>query len=127
MSGSDHEEVDNLASTIEDLLKMGIIRFDDSCADDSSAADHERVILTTQFSFVLSKLMEDMNVRKDDQEALLKAIYFSFVIYLNEYLNLPKKLTMALGNDVEKFQDDSEMSRSIRNYVLVLYNIFQKM
>jgi hypothetical protein len=64
---------------------------------------------------------------KDDQEAVLRAIYLSFLIYLNEYLKLPKRLTMALGNDVEKFQDDSELSRSIKNYVLVLYDIFQKL
>jgi hypothetical protein len=123
MSGSDDEAtVDNFAATIEELLKMGLIRF-----DESTGAGREKVILTTQYAYVLSKLMVDMDVVKDDQEAVLRAIYYSFLIYLNEYLNLPKRLTMALGNDVEKFQDDSELSRSIKNYVLVLYEIFQKM
>jgi hypothetical protein len=123
MSGSDDEAiVDNFAATIEELLKMGLIRF-----DESTGAGREKVILTTQYAYVLSKLMVDMDVVKDDREAVLRAIYYSFLIYLNEYLNLPKRLTMALGNDVEKFQDDSELSRSIKNYVLVLYDIFQKM
>jgi hypothetical protein len=123
MSGSDHEAiVDNFATTIEELLKMGTIRFDESTGD-----GREKVILTTQYAYVLSKLMVDMDVMKDDQEAVLRAIYLSFLIYLNEYLKLPKRLTMALGNDVEKFQDDSELSRSIKNYVLVLYDIFQKL
>jgi hypothetical protein len=123
MSGSDPEAiVDNFAAAIEELLKMGIIKF-----DESTGGVPERVILTTQYAYVLSKLMIDMDVMKDDQEAVLRAIYFSFLIYLNEYLNLPKRLTMALGNDVEKFQDDSELSRSIKNYVLVLHDIFRKM
>jgi hypothetical protein len=123
MSGSDDEAiVDNFAATIEELLKMGLIRI-----DESTGAGREKVILTTQYAYVLSKLMVDMDVVKDDQEAVLRAIYYSFLIYLNEYLNLPKRLTMALGNDVEKFQDDSELSRSIKNYVLVLYDIFQKL
>lgn len=123
MSGSDDEAtVDNFAATIEELLKMGLIRF-----DESTDAEREKVVLTTQYAYVLSKLMVDMDVMKDDQEGVLRAIYYSFLIYLNEYLNLPKRLTMALGNDAEKFQDDSELSRSIKNYVLVLYDIFQKM
>jgi hypothetical protein len=123
MSGSDHDAiVDNFATTIEELLKMGTIRFDESTGD-----GREKVILTTQYAYILSKLMVDMDVMKDDQEAVLRAIYLSFLIYLNEYLKLPKRLTMALGNDVEKFQDDSELSRSIKNYVLVLYDIFQKL
>lgn len=119
MSEPDHEEtVENLAASIEDLLRMGIIKF-----DDSSGIDHERVILTTQFSFILSKLMEDPNVMKENQEALLKALYFAFLIYLDDELKIPRRLTTALGNDIEKFQDASELSKSVRRYVLVLFNI----
>ncbi len=122
MSEPDHEEtVENLAGSIEDLLRMGIIKF-----DDSSVIDHERVILTTQFSFILSKLMEDPNVMTENQEALLKALYFAFLIYLDDELKIPRRLTLALGNDIEKFQDASELSKSVRRYVLVLFNIMRK-
>lgn len=122
MSESDHEEtVENVASTIEDLLRMGIIKF-----DDSSDVDREKVILTAKFSFILSKLMTDPNVIKDDQQAILKALYFAFLIYLDEELKLPQRLTMALGNDIEKFQDSSELSKSIRRYVIVLDNILRE-
>jgi hypothetical protein len=33
---------------------------------------------------------------------------------------------LALGNDIEKFQDASELSKSVRRYVLVLFNIMRK-
>ena len=122
MSEPDHEEtVENLAASIEDLLRMGIIKF-----DDSGVIDHERVILTTQFSFILSKLMEDPNVMTENQEAILKALYFAFLIYLDDELKIPRRLTLALGNDIEKFQDASELSKSVRRYVLVLFNIMRK-
>jgi hypothetical protein len=119
MSESDHEEtVENVAASIEDLLRMGIIKFDDSSGD-----GHEKVILTAKFSFILSKMMADPNVMKDDQQALLKALYYALLIYLDDELKLPRKLTMALANDIEKFQDALELSKFVRRYVMVLYNI----
>lgn len=122
MSESDHEEtVENVAASIEDLLRMGIIKF-----DDSSIVEHEKVILTAKFSFILSKIMKDPNVIKDDQQALLKALYYAFLIYLDDELKLPRRLTVALANDIEKFQDASELSKSTRRYVLVLYNILRE-
>jgi hypothetical protein len=122
MSESNHEEtLENVATAIEDLLRMGIIKF-----DDSSVVEREKVILTAKFSFILSKLMTDPNAMKDDQQAILKALYFAFLIYLDEELKLPRRLAIALGNDIEKFQDASELSKSIRSYVMVLYNILRE-
>jgi len=122
MSEPDHEEtVENLAASIEDLLRMGILKF-----DDSNVVARERVILSTQFSFILSKLIGDPNVMKENQEALLKALYFAFLIYLDDELKIPRRLTMALGNDIEKFKDASELSKSVRRYVLVLFNIMRE-
>lgn len=122
MSRSENDgSVEDLASTIEDLLKMGIIRI-----NDTGLGKSERAILTTPFSLILSKFMVDQNITKDDRESLLKAIYLAFLIYLGENLKIPKSMTVALANDIEKFQERSELSIAIRNYVLVLYNIIQK-
>ena len=122
MSEPDHEEtVENVAASIEDLLRMGIIKF-----DDSKAVRHEKVILTAKFSFILSKMMADPNLMNDDQQAQLRALYYAFLIYLDDELKLPRKLTMAIANDIEKFQDASELSKYVRRYVMVLYNILRE-
>jgi hypothetical protein len=122
MSESDHEEtVENVAESIEDLLRMEIIKF-----DDSNFTGHEKVILTVKFSFILSKMIADPNFVKDDQQSLLKALYYSLLIYLDDELKLPRRLTMALANDIEKFQDDSQLSKIVKRYVMVLYNIVRE-
>src|SRR5262245_7976597 len=122
MSESDPEEtVENVAESIEDLLRMEIIKF-----DDSNFTGHEKVILTVKFSFILSKMIADPNFVKDDQQSLLKALYYSLLIYLDDELKLPRRLTMALANDIEKFQDDSQLSRIVKRYVMVLYNIVRE-
>lgn len=123
MSRSDHEAtIEDVAASIEDLLKMGIIKF-----DDSNAVGNEKVILTANFSFILSKMITDLSVTKDDEESYLKALYYAFHIYLDEALNVPQRLTMALANDIEKFQEASESSKIVRRYVTVLYNILQNL
>lgn len=122
MSESDHEEtVENVAESIEDLLRMEIIKF-----DDSNFTEHEKVILTVKFSFILSKMIADPNFVKDDQQSLLKALYYSLLIYLDDGLKLSRRLTMALANDIEKFQDDSQLSKIVKRYVMVLYNIVRE-
>jgi hypothetical protein len=122
MSESDHEEtVENVAESIEDLLRMEIIKF-----DDSNFTGHEKVILTVKFSFILSKMIADPNFVKDDQQSLLKALYYSLLIYLDDELKLPRRLTMALANDIEKFQDASQLSKIVKRYVMVLYNIVRE-
>lgn len=122
MSESNHEEtVENVAETIEDLLRMEIIKF-----DDSSAIGHEKVILAARFSFILSKMMSDPNFVKEDQQSLIKALYYSLLIYLDDELKIPRRLTMALANDIEKFQDDSQLSKIVKRYVMVLYNIVRE-
>jgi hypothetical protein len=123
MSGSDHEAtVEDVAASIEDLLKMGIIKF-----EDSSTIGNEKVILTANFSFILSKMTTDLSVMKNDEDSYLKALYYAFHIYLDEELNVPQRLTIALANDIEKFQDASESSKIVRRYVTVLYNILQNL
>lgn len=122
MSEPDQEEtIENVAASIEDLLRMGIIRF-----DDSNGVRPEKVILTAKFSFILSKMMEDPNLMSDDQQAQIRALYYAFLIYLDDELKLSRKLTIAIANDIEKFQDASAMSKYVRRYVMVLYNILRE-
>jgi hypothetical protein len=122
MSESDNEEtVESVAESIEDLLRMEIIKF-----DDSNFIGHEKVILTVKFSFILSKMIADPNFVKDDQQSLLKALYYSLLIYLDDELKLPRRLTMALANDIEKFQDASQLSKIVKRYVMVLYNVVRE-
>lgn len=122
MSEPDQEEtIENVAASIEDLLRMGIIKF-----DDSKGVRHEKVILTAKFSFILSKMMGDPNLVNNDEQAQIRALYYAFLIYLDDELKLPRKLTMAIANDIEKFQDASAMSKHVRRYVMVLYNILRE-
>lgn len=122
MSEPDQEEtIENVAASIEDLLRMGIIRF-----DDSNGVRPEKVILTAKFSSILSKMMEDPNLMSDDQQAQIRALYYAFLIYLDDELKLSRKLTIAIANDIEKFQDASAMSKYVRRYVMVLYNILRE-
>ena len=59
-------------------------------------------------------------------EENMKLLYYSLLIYLNEHLKLPKSLTMALGNDIEKYHDDMQSMKLISNYVSILQNIFER-
>ena len=43
---------------------------------------------------------------------------------MNEYLKLPKSLTMAFGNDLEKHREGMQCSELVSNYVTVLQKIF---
>jgi hypothetical protein len=114
------QNIERMASAIEDLLYMGAIKFGD--ADQES----EKVILSNQFSIIVSNVMSNMNFKEDDDNEVMKLMYYSLLIYLNEHLKLPKSLTMALGNDLEKRREDMQSGELISNYVAVLHSIFSK-
>jgi hypothetical protein len=115
------QNIERMASAIEDLLYMGAIKFGD--ADQ----DSEKAILSNQFSIIVSNVMSNMkNFKEDDDNEVMKLMYYSLLIYLNEHLKLPKSLTMALGNDLEKRREDMQSGELISNYVAVLHSIFSK-
>jgi hypothetical protein len=124
MSSSSEEEeqmsdIEKMASAIEDLLYMKAIKFEDV------PQSGERAILSTQFSIIVSKIMTDNNQPKEnDNKEIMKIMYYSLLIYMNEYLKLPKSLTMAFGNDLEKYQEGMQCNELISNYVTVLQKIF---
>jgi hypothetical protein len=119
-SEEQQQNIERMASAIEDLLYMGAIKFGD--ADQES----EKVILSNQFSIIVSNVMSNMNFKEDDDNEVMKLMYYSLLIYLNEHLKLPKSLTMALGNDLEKRREDMQSGELISNYVAVLHSIFSK-
>ena len=115
------QNIEKMASAIEDLLYMGAIKFGD--ADQES----EKAILSNQFSIIVSNVMSNMkNFKEDDDNEVMKLMYYSLLIYLNEHLKLPKSLTMALGNDLEKRREEMQSGELISNYVAVLHSIFSK-
>jgi hypothetical protein len=118
---SEKERADNIermASAIEDLLYMGIIKF-------SGMDEHKgKVIFTTQFSVIVSNIMSEKKLKGHDDNEIMKLMYYSILIYMNEYLKLPKSLTMAFGNDLEHHQEDMQCSNLVTSYVTVLQNLF---
>ena len=113
-------QIEKMASAIEDLLYMKAIKFEDV------SQSGERAILSTQFSIIVSKLMADAksSPQDNDNNEIMKLVYYSLLIYMNEYLKLPKSLTMAFGNDLEKHREAMQCSELVSNYVTVLQNIF---
>ncbi|HEX7207726.1 MAG TPA: hypothetical protein VF233_06045 [Nitrososphaeraceae archaeon] len=119
-SEEQQQNIERMASAIEDLLYMEAIKFGD--ADQES----EKAILSNQFSIIVSNVMSNMNFKEDDENEVMKLMYYSLLIYLNEHLKLPKSLTMALGNDLEKRREEMQSGELISNYVAVLHSIFSK-
>jgi hypothetical protein len=114
------QNIERMASAIEDLLYMGAIKFGD--AD----RENEKAVLSNQFSIIVSNVMSNMNFKEDDDNDIMKLMYYSLLIYFNEHLKLPKSLTMAFGNDLEKRREEMQSGELISNYVTVLHSLFSK-
>ncbi len=112
---SEHERIEEMASAIEDLLYMGAIRL-----------DRDKAILSPKFSLVVSSIMESMKMKAASREEVMKMMYYSLLIYMNEQLKLPKSLTMALGNDMESHRESMESGTLVTNYVAVLSEIWSQ-
>lgn len=112
----DHQRVEQTASAIEDLLYMGAIRLVDK---------EDTALLSPQLSLVVSNMMSSMTIDEGaDNNEIMKLMYYSLLIYIGEYLKMPKPLMMALGNDLEKNRESMESGSIITNYVTVLTEIW---
>jgi hypothetical protein len=111
----DHQRLEQTASAIEDLLYMGAIRLGDK---------QDRALLSPQFSLVVSNVMSSMKIKDDSSDDVMKLMYYSLLIYMNEHLKMPKSLMMALGNDLEKNRDSMESGGIVTTYVAVLTEIW---
>ena len=110
--------IERMASAIEDLLFMKVIKFLDE------PQHGEKAILSTPFSIIVSNLIADKNFKENDDNEIMKFMYHSLLIYMSEYLKMPKSLTIAFGNDLEKHREEMQCGELISTYVTVLQNIF---
>ena len=112
----DPQRLEQTASAIEDLLYMGAIRLVDK---------EDRALLSPQFSLVVSNMMSSMKIDKGaNNNEIMKLLYYSLLIYMGEYLKVPKSFMMALGNDLEKNRDSMESGELVTTYVTVLTEIW---
>jgi len=115
-----HTDVQRLVEAIEDLIYMEAIRFKDTNSQNSNNS----VALSTPFTLILSNVISSLHLKLDNEGDVMRSMYFSLLIYMNEQLRMPKSLTMALGNDLEKYREEMGCIELISNYVKVLHNIF---
>jgi hypothetical protein len=119
MSEEHHRQrFEQMASAVEELLYMGAIRL---ASDQDSKA-----LLSPQFSLVASNVMKGMKIKEDaDSDEIMKLMYYSLLIYMNEHLKVPKSLMMAFGNDLEKNRENmGECGELITTYVTILTEIW---
>jgi hypothetical protein len=117
--GEEDNNIQKMASAIEDLLYMEAIKFNDAHDQQSNKA-----VFSSPFAIIVSNVISSMNLKEDNNDEMMQLMYLSLLIYMNEHLKLPKSLTMAFGNDLERHRDDMESGELISNYVTVLHNIF---
>jgi hypothetical protein len=70
---------------------------------------------------MISSMKIDENAGSSE---IMKLMYYSLLIYMGEYLKVPKSLMMALGNDLEKNRDSMESGELVTTYVAVLTEIW---
>ena len=97
-------------------MKTGAIKVKDERFD--------KAILSSNFAVIVSNLISNMKLDLDNGDDIMRLMYLSLLIYINECLKLPKALTISFGNDLEKIRDEMECGELISNYVSVLHNIF---
>ncbi|HXT83467.1 MAG TPA: hypothetical protein VN704_03915 [Verrucomicrobiae bacterium] len=123
MSSSEEQKqnIEKMASAIEDLLYMKVIEFADTLKN-----GEKRAILSAQFSIIVANIMADRNLSSKESASseIMKLMYYSLLIYMNESLKVPRSLTMAFGNDLEKHREGMQCAELISNYITVLQNVF---
>lgn len=107
--------IEEATAAIEDLLYMGAIRLED-----------EKASLSPHFALVATNVKESMNLKVDDRNDVMKLMYYSLLIYMNDYLKMPKALTMAFGNDMESHRESMESGTLVTRYVAVLSEIWSQ-
>ena len=111
----DPQRIEQAVAAIEDLLYMGAIRLVDK---------EDRALLSPQFSLVVSNMMSSMKIDEGADNSDIMKLMYSLLIYIGEYLKMPKSFMMALGNDLEKNRDSMESGALITTYVTVLTEIW---
>jgi hypothetical protein len=112
-----HQRVEQMASAIEDLLLMGVIRLGEE--------KEGKALLSPQFSQVVSNVMSDMKIGPiSPNDMITKMMYYSLLIFMTEHLKVPRSFMMALGNDMEKNRENTETGELVTTYVSVLTELW---
>lgn len=120
MSTSDRTEQENIeriASAIEDMLNMGILKLVNIQAT-------EKAVFSVKFSSIVTNLTEVNKASNAQPDAITTLMYHSLLIFMNEELRVPKELIMALGKDIEKHKDEMESAAIIFQYATILQKLF---
>lgn len=114
MSQGNTTRTEEIASAIEDLLYMGAIRI-----------EGDRAAVSPQLALIATNVMESAKIAQDNsRDDVMKLMYYTFLIYMNEYLKIPKSLTVAIGNDLEKHREEMEAGSLVTMYVAVLAEVW---
>jgi len=120
LENKDQEAIDKIASAIEDMVQMGVLRLVKS---NNELID--KAVFSGSFSGIVSNLMADRNDSSEpDPKVITTLMYHSLLIFMNENLRVPKPLAIALGNDIEKYGEELEISKLIFNYAAILQKLF---
>jgi hypothetical protein len=121
MSGpekKEQEKLEAIASAIEDMLSMGILRLVNREAN-------EKAVFSVRFSSIVTNLIEHNAISSHaEPDAVTTLMYHSLLIFMNEVLGVPKTLVMAFGNDIEKHKDNMESAALIFEYATILQRLF---
>ena len=119
MSEEGHQRVEQMASAIEDLLQMGVIKLKDG--------QYGKALMSQEFSQVVSNIMSDMKIQPTStSDQIMKMMYYSLLIYMTEHLKVPRSFMMALGNDMEKNRENMETGELVTTYVSVLAELWAR-
>ena len=120
LENKDQEAIDKIASAIEDMVQMGVLRLVKS---NNEAID--KAVFSASLSGIVSNLMADRVVSSEPEPKVITTLmYHSLLIFMNEKLRVPKPLAIALGNDIEKYGEELEISKLIFNYAAILQKLF---
>jgi hypothetical protein len=120
LENKDQEAIDKIASAIEDMLQMGVLRL-----IKSNNENIDKAVFSASFSGIVSNLMADRVVSSEPEPKVITTLmYHSLLIFMNEKLRVPKPLAIALGNDIEKYGEELEISKLIFNYAAILQKLF---
>jgi hypothetical protein len=120
LENKDQEAIDKIASAIEDMLQMGVLRL-----IKSNNENIDKAVFSASFSGIVSNLMADRVVSSEPEPKVITTLmYHSLLIFMNENLRVPKPLAIALGNDIEKYGEELEISKLIFNYAAILQKLF---
>lgn len=120
MSTSDRKEqehIERIASAIEDMLNMGILKLVNMQAS-------EKAVFSAKFSSIVTNLLEENKAANAQPDAITTLMYHSLLIFMNEELGIPKELVMAFGKDIEKHKDEMESAAIILQYATILRKLF---